>query len=130
MRTLARRNLVASFALALALVGCGERTGRSRIAHPGRPVRSADGEWTADLLDTGGDFHPTIRDATGKEVWRDDLTHSRRYMPGVAWESEAPVLWVLSSDHGNASVRRDASGRWVKTMGSDGMPTEISDLAG
>ena len=40
------------------------------------------------------------------------------------------VLWILSTDHGHASVREDSAGAWVKTMGSEGMPEDIAALAG
>lgn len=48
---------------------------------------------------------------------------------GGLWEQDADVLWILSTDHGNGSVRQDEAGAWVKTMGSDGMPEDIAALA-
>lgn len=92
---------------------------------------SPTGSVLALLVEDGDTLRPAIQDAeSGEELWRDDLPHVERYGPGVLWEQDDDVLWILSTDHGHASVREDSAGAWVKTMGSEGMPEDIAALAG
>lgn len=111
------------------LSACTGRGGDERLATAEHEVEAPSGEFTAIVAAEGRELHPTIRDASGTTVWTDDLPHVERYFPGVLWESGDDVLWILSTDHGNASVRRDPAGTWSKTMGSDGMPQDVADLA-
>lgn len=62
-------------------------------------------------------------------MWADDLPHVPRMAPGVLWQKDADVLWILSTDHGNARVAQDDGGAWAKTMTSDGMPEDIAEIA-
>lgn len=119
---------LAALVTALA-AACTGRGGDERLATLEVPRTSPSGEAVAALVAEGDVLHPVIRNPSGVEVWRDDLEHTERYSPGVLWESAADVLWILSTDHGNASVRRDPAGTWAKTMGSDGMPQDVADLA-
>ncbi|MBP2380123.1 hypothetical protein [Brachybacterium sacelli] len=126
-----RRSLLTAVGLFAAGVaaGCTSRETDERLATQEHPVTSASGDFTAALVPDGVELHPTIRDAEGIEVWTDDLGHVNRYVPGVVWERGADVLWVLSADHGNASVHRQDDGTWAKVPGSEGMPQDIAELA-
>ena len=125
-------SLMAGLAVALAAgvsAACTRRAPDERMAQVGAPRESPSGEATAVVVEDGEVLRPVIQDASGTELWRDDLQHVERYFPGVLWEKDADVLWVLSTDHGDSSVRQDETGAWVKTMGADGMPEDIAELA-
>ena len=126
-----RRSALAALAAAgtTLLASCTGRGGDDRLATTAREVTSPSGEYRAGFDVVGEELRPVIRDADGAALWTDDLPHLERHSPGVVWESEADVLWVLSTDHGNASVRQDAAGEWEKTMGSDAMPPDVAELA-
>ncbi|MGY5765437.1 hypothetical protein ACXET9_09555 [Brachybacterium sp. DNPG3] len=129
-----RRVLLAGPAL-LGASACTRRGSDRRVASSDDPIASPSGDFTAQVMTATADdgsavLHPTISDVDGTVVWTDDLDHVERFAPGLVWESEADVLWVLSSDHGTASVRRSGDGAWVKTMGTDGMPEDVAELAG
>ncbi|MCT1996757.1 hypothetical protein M3C58_00810 [Brachybacterium muris] len=128
---LSRRSMVGLIAgsAALLMTGCTDDAAEERMAQVGVPRESPSGEVTASVVEDGDVQRPVILDGSGMELWRDDLPHVERYVPGVLWEQDADVLWILSTDHGNASVRQDADGTWVKTMGSDGMPEDVAELA-
>lgn len=128
---LSRRNMVGLIAgsAALLMTGCTDDAAEERMAQVGVPRESPSGEVSATVVEDGDVLRPVILDGSGMELWRDDLPHVERYVPGVLWEQGADVLWILSTDHGNASVRQDADGTWVKTMGSDGMPEDVAELA-
>lgn len=128
---LSRRNMVGLIAgsAALLMTGCTDDAAEERMAQVGVPRESPSGEVSATVVEDGDVLRPVILDGSGMELWRDDLPHVERYVPGVLWEQDADVLWILSTDHGNASVRQDADGTWVKTMGSDGMPEDVAELA-
>lgn len=128
---LSRRNMVELIAgsAALLMTGCTDDAAEERMAQVGVPRESPSGEVSATVVEDGDVLRPVILDGSGMELWRDDLPHVERYVPGVLWEQDADVLWILSTDHGNASVRQDADGTWVKTMGSDGMPEDVAELA-
>lgn len=128
---LSRRNMVGLIAgsAALLMTGCTDDAAEERMAQVGVPRESPSGEVSATVVEDGDVLRPVILDGSGMELWRDDLPHVERYVPGVLWEQDADVLWILSTDHGNASVRQDAGGTWVKTMGSDGMPEDVAELA-
>lgn len=128
---LSRRSVLgmAAGSAALLMTGCTGRAADERMAQVGGPRESPSGEVTATVVEDGEVLRPVILDASGTELWRDDLDHVERYAPGVLWEKDADVLWILSTDHGNASVRQDSAGSWVKTMGSDGMPEDVAELA-
>lgn len=130
-RTVTRRGVVtlALGGAAALLMACTRRAPDERMAQVGVPRESPSGEVSATVVKDGEALRPVVLDASGTELWRDDLPHVERYVPGVLWEKDADVLWILSTDHGNASVRQDADGTWVKTMGSDGMPEDVADLA-
>ncbi|MDN5687302.1 MAG: hypothetical protein L0G94_11605 [Brachybacterium sp.] len=129
-RTSRRALFLAVGALAAgAVTSCASREADERLATQERPVASPSGDFSAALVADGVELHPTIRTADGTEVWSDDLGHANRDVPGVAWEQDADVLWVLSADHGNASVRRGEDGTWAKTPGSKDMPKDIAELA-
>lgn len=129
-RTSRRALLVAAGMLAAgAVTSCASREADERLATQEHPVASPSGDFTAALVADGVELHPTIREVGGGAVWSDDLGHANRDVPGVAWEQDADVLWVLSTDHGNASVRRDEDGTWAKTPGSEDMPKDIAELA-
>ena len=105
-------------------------TRRGLLATPAAAALAApSGDVTAIVVADGEELRPTIRDASGAPVWIDDLPHVDRYFPGVVWESDADVLWVLSTDHGDGSVRQGSDGAWARTMGGDGMPPDIAELA-
>ena len=105
-------------------------TRRGLLATPAASALAApSGDVTAIVVADGEELRPTIRDASGAPVWIDDLPHVDRYFPGVVWESDADVMWVLSTDHGNGSVRRAEDGSWERTMGDEGMPPDIAELA-
>lgn len=126
-----RRGLLGTLTAAGAalLAACTGRGGDERLATEDHEVASPSGEFTAIVVADGEELRPTVRDAAGEAVWTDDLAHVGRYFPGVAWESEQDVLWVLSTDRGNGSVRRSGNGSWEKTMGGEAMPPEIAELA-
>ncbi|MBM7502025.1 hypothetical protein JOD52_002865 [Brachybacterium muris] len=128
---LSRRSMVGLIAgsAALLMTGCTDDAAEERMAQVGVPRESPSGEVSATVVEDGDVLRPVILDGSGMELWRDDLPHVERYVPGVLWEQDADVLWILSTDHGNASVRQDADGTWVKTMGSDGMPEDVAELA-
>lgn len=128
---LSRRSMVGLIAgsAALLMTGCTDDAVEERMAQVGVPRESPSGEVTATVVEDGDVLRPVILDGSGMELWRDDLPHVERYAPGVLWEQDADVLWILSTDHGNASVRQDADGTWVKTMGSDGMAEDVAELA-
>ena len=128
---LSRRSMVGLIAgsAALLMTGCTDDAVEERMAQVGVPRESPSGEVTATVVEDGDVLRPVILDGSGMELWRDDLPHVERYVPGVLWEQDADVLWILSTDHGNASVRQDADGTWVKTMGSDGMAEDVAELA-
>ena len=128
---LSRRSMVGLIAgsAALLMTGCTDDAVEERMAQVGVPRESPSGEVSATVVEDGDVLRPVILDGSGMELWRDDLPHVERYVPGVLWEQDADVLWILSTDHGNASVRQDADGTWVKTMGSDGMPEDVAELA-
>ena len=128
---LSRRSMVGLIAgsAALLMTGCTDDAAEERMAQVGVPRESPSGEVTASVVEDGDVQRPVILDGAGMELWRDDLPQVERYVPGVLWEQDADVLWILSTDHGNASVRQDADGTWVKTMGSDGMPEDVAELA-
>lgn len=115
-------------ALVASLAACSSRESDQRLVTLDRTRTSPSGEAVAALVAEDDVLHPIICDREGEEMWRDDLEHVERYVPGVLWESGADVLWILSTDHGNASVRRDSSGAWARTMGSDGMPEDVAAL--
>lgn len=127
-----RRSLpvVVGVLVAGVAAACTSRTADERLATQEHPVASPSGAFTAALVADGVELHPTIRDSSGAEVWTDDLGHANRYVPGVAWEQGADVLWVLSADHGNASVHHQGDGIWAKVPGSEDMPKDIAELAG
>lgn len=120
---------VATALTASVTAACTRRTADERMAQVDTPRDSPSGEVTAVVVEDGESLRPMICDASGAELWRDDLPHTNRYFPGVLWEQDSDVLWILSADHGNGSVRQDESAAWVKTMGSDGMPEDIAQLA-
>ena len=128
---LSRRSMVGLIAgsAALLMTGCTDDAVEERMAQVGVPRESPSGEVSATVVEDGDVLRPVILDGSGMELWRDDLPHVERYVPGVLWEQDADVLWILSTDHGNASVRQDADGTWVKTMGSDGMAEDVAELA-
>lgn len=128
---LSRRSMVGLIAgsAALLMTACTDDAADERMAQVGVPRESPSGEVSATVVEDGDVLRPVILDGSGMELWRDDLPHVERYVPGVLWEQDADVLWILSTDHGNASVRQDADGTWVKTMGSDGMPEDVAELA-
>ncbi|APX33021.1 hypothetical protein BH708_10235 [Brachybacterium sp. P6-10-X1] len=129
-RTSRRALLAAAGVLAAgAVTSCASRAADERQATQERPVTSPSGDFTAVLLAEGVELRPTIRTVDGTEVWSDDLGHANRDVPGVVWELGDDVLWVLSTDHGNASVRRGEDGAWTKTPGSEDMPEDIAELA-
>ncbi|MCT1775627.1 hypothetical protein [Brachybacterium sp. p3-SID957] len=108
---------------------CTRRSADARLAQVDVPRDAPSGEVTAVVVEDGDVLRLVIQDLSGTELWRDDLPHVERWFPGVLWEQDADVLWILSTDHGNGSVRQDEAGAWVKTMGSDGMPEDIAALA-
>lgn len=126
-----RRGALGAVAALVAGVAaaCTGRGSEDRMATVEEPRDSPSGEATAAVVADGGGLRPVILDSSGTEQWRDDLEHVERYVPGVLWERDAEVLWILSTDHGNASVRQDDAGAWVKTMSSDGMPEDVAELA-
>ena len=126
-RGMTRRGLLATPAAA-ALAACSGRRD-DRLASEEHEVDAPSGDFTAIVVADGDVLRPTIHDASGAPVWIDDLPHVDRYFPGVVWESDADVMWVLSTDHGNGSVRRAEDGSWARTMGGDGMPPDIAELA-
>ena len=128
---LSRRSMVGLIAgsAALLMTGCTDDAVEERMAQVGVPRESPSGEVSATVVEDGDVLRPVILDGSGMELWRDDLPHVERYVPGVLWEQDADVLWILSTDHGNASMRQDADGTWVKTMGSDGMAEDVAELA-
>ena len=125
-----RRGLPATLAAAGAavLAACSGRRD-DRLATEEHEVVAPSGAFTAIVVADGEELRPTIRDTSGEPVWTDDLPHVERYFPGVVWESGADVLWVLSTDHGDSSVRQDGAGAWARAMGGDGMPEDIAELA-
>ncbi len=129
-RGMTRRGLPATLAAAGAVVlaACSGRRD-DRLATEEHEVVAPSGAFTAIVVADGEELRPTIRDTSGEPVWTDDLPHVERYFPGVVWESGADVLWVLSTDHGDSSVRQDGAGAWARTMGGDGMPEDIAELA-
>lgn len=131
-RRITRRGALAALAAAgaAALAACSGRSRRKdRLATEELEVAAPSGDVTAIVVADGEELRPTIRDASGAPVWIDDLPHVDRYFPGVVWESDADVLWVLSTDHGDGSVRQGSDGSWARTMGGDGMPPDIAELA-
>ena len=126
-----RRGLLGTLTAAGAalLAACTGRGGDERLATEEREVGSPSGKFSAIVVADGDVLRPTIYDAAGAAVWTDDLQHVDRYFPGVIWESEQDVLWVLSTDHGNGSVRRAEDDSWERTMGSESMPAEIAEIA-
>lgn len=130
-RVLSRRRMVGMIAgsAALLITGCTDDAAEQRMAQVGAPRESPSSEVTATVVEDSDVLRPVILDGSGMELWRDDLPHVERYVPGVLWERDAEVLWILSTDHGNASVRQDDAGTWVKTMSSDGMPEDVAELA-
>lgn len=127
-----RRQVIALPALAAVLAACTNRSSSAasaRLIESGESAQSPSGSFTAELAETGDTLTPRIVDAGGAEVWADDLPHVPRYAPGVLWETDADVLWILSTDHGNAKVSQGSDGAWVKTMTSDGMPEDIAEIA-
>ncbi|PMC74948.1 hypothetical protein CJ197_10690 [Brachybacterium sp. UMB0905] len=115
---------------AALLAACTRDDAEERMVDVDQSRPSPTGSVLALLVEDGDTLRPAIQDAeSGDELWRDDLPHVERYRPGVLWEQDADVLWILSTDHGHASVREDSAGAWVKTMGSEGMPEDIAALA-
>lgn len=112
------------------LVGCTRRGSDARLATTERAVLAPGGEVEALLVADGDELRPTIRDLDGNTLWTDERAHVERQRPGVLWEQDADVLWVLSSDLGTVSVRGEADGSWVSTPGTDGMPEDIAEIAG
>ena len=121
-------------ALVVLVTGCGGGgLVREPFLNPRDTKASPSGAYVVRLLETGsGDatqWRPQISSAAGAVVWSDDQTYTRRHFPGVVWESDADVLWILSSDIGHASVR-DQGGAWSKTFGSENMPAQVREWAG
>lgn len=124
-----------ALASVLALLGCGSaRTGGDAFfAQAGETRTSPSGEFTATLHqdDAKGfaEYRPVILDASGQVVWKHDTAFVERYFPGVAWEQDADILWVLSADVGDSHVGL-VDGARVQVFGEAGMPADIAKAAG
>lgn len=123
--------LVAAFVVLVTGCGAGGLV-REPFLNPRDTKASPSGGYVVRLLETGsGDaaqWRPQISTAAGSVVWSDDQTYTRRHFPGVVWEPAADVLWILSSDLGNSSVRAQG-GTWAKTFGSEDMPAQVREWA-
>lgn len=125
-----RRSLLALPVLAPMLASCvdGPRTDRATgIISPGESRQSPSGTYVGRLAEAGDFLRPMILDGSDTVLWEDDLEHTTRQGPGLLWENNADVLWILSTDHGNGNVTLKG-GTWTKTMTSEGMPPEIAEF--
>jgi hypothetical protein len=100
---------------------------------PGSPATSPSGRYTAvlDVVDVGSvdEWRPTIRDATGAEVFRDDESYSAgpAHSLVVAWSPTADELWVLSGDVGTSRLAPLPDGTWRKTSSTPEQPLAVPD---
>lgn len=118
-------------AFVVLLTGCGgSGLVREPFLNPGDTAASPSGAYVVRLAQTGSgdaaEYTLQIATAAGAVVWSDDENYTRRHFPAIAWEPDADVLWIISSDLGNSSVRAQ-DGAWTKTFGSDSMPAKVRE---
>lgn len=128
-RPLPRRALLAS-AFVLALAACSpadeEPPGPEPVEEVGVPVPAPSGEVTAVIDAAGEELGVMLRDAEGTDFWGDDFPYRPDQPPGLLWEAEADVLWVLSEDLGAARIAQDSEGAWSKQP-ADELDEEIPE---
>lgn len=131
-RALPRRALLAA-PVVLALVACSaeqqEPPGPEPVEVVGVPVPAPSGEVTAVLDTAGEELGVMLRDAEGTDFWGDDFPYRPEQPPGLLWETEADVLWVLSGDLGTSRVAQDSEGAWSKQQADqleEQIPEEIA----
>lgn len=127
------RRIPALVALLVLLTGCvGGGPSNNPFVQKGATQASPSGAFTAELQETTEkgftEYRPIITDASGNAVWQSETAFVERYFPGVAWEKDTDVLWILSSDVGNSRVEQTGSS-WEQTFGSDGMPEFLAEWA-
>ncbi|HEX2300684.1 MAG TPA: hypothetical protein VHH34_19635 [Pseudonocardiaceae bacterium] len=136
--------IVAVAAVAAVLAGCAATFGGDRVderfVRPEHPRTSPSGQFVA-RVEFGPEQNgvPTwivlITGRAGHEVFRDSQAYSSRHGVGITWQHGKDELWLISSDVGTSSVRRDPDGTWHKEYPRPGhfdedVPAEIRELAG
>ena len=117
----------------LALAACApadeEPPGPEPVEEVGVPVPAPSGQVTAVLDVAGEDLGVMLRDPEGTDFWGDDFPYRPDQPPGLLWETEADVLWVLSDDLGAARIAQDSDGAWSKQSAEEleeEIPEEIA----
>lgn len=114
---LPRRALLAS-PLMLTLPACSrgdeQPPGPEPVTEVGVPVPAPSAEVSAVIDAAGEELGVMLRDAEGTDFWGDDFPYRADQPPGLLWEAEADVLWVLSGDLGTARIAQDSDGAWSK----------------
>jgi len=123
-RTLLRLPLLAAAPMGLAACDAEEPepAGPSPVTEVGQEVPAPSGEVSAVIDAAGEELGVMLRDAEGTDFWADDYPYAPGDPPGLVWELEQDVLWVLSAEIGTGRIAQDDAGSWGKEL--DAQPPE------